>query len=207
MRIFSDRGISLQIVQGMPLGSLMRLLAGNGFAVDTQYLGRLAYLLGIGVFNSILGFCERFFDGEEIEKIELRHSPLFILGHWRSGTTHLHNLLSLDNEFSSPNVYQCLFPNHFIYSQVGAVALKFLAPETRPMDNVVFSSRSPHEEEFALAALSLVSPYLRVIFPMTGHKWHTNLDLDKIPPDWRQAWKDSFLFFLKKESIFFHFYQ
>ena len=201
MQMFWNRGISLQIVQGMPLGSLIRLLAGNGFVVDKRYLGRLAYLIGIGVFNSILGSCERFFDGAEIDKIQLNHAPLFILGHWRSGTTHLHNLLSLDNEFSSPNVYQCLFPNHFIYSQVGSVALKFLAPDRRPMDNVSFSSRAPHEEEFALAALSLVSPYLRVIFPLTGHKWHTSLDLDKIPPDWRQAWKDAFIFFLKKLEL------
>ncbi|MGC8658734.1 MAG: sulfotransferase family protein [Desulfomonilaceae bacterium] len=201
MKMFWNKGISLQIVQGMPLGSLIRLLAGNDFLVNTRHLGRLAYLIGIGVFNSILGSCERFFDGAEIEKIELSHPPLFILGHWRSGTTHLHNLLSLDNEFSSPNVYQCLFPNHFIYSQVGSVALKILAPDTRPMDNVSFSSRAPHEEEFALAALSLVSPYLRVIFPLTGHNWHTSLDLDKVPPKWRQAWKDAFIFFLKKLEL------
>lgn len=201
MKRFWGQGISLQIIQGMPLSSLMRVLAGNDFSVDTRYLGRLAYLMGIGVFNSILGSCERFFDGEEINAIELKQQPLFILGHWRSGTTHLHNLLSLDQEFSSPNVYQCLFPNHFIYSQVGSVALKFLAPDKRPMDNVSLSSSAPHEEEFALAALSLVSPYLKVIFPVTGHKWHTNLDLDKIPPFWRQAWKEAFMFFLKKLEL------
>ncbi|MGC8604260.1 MAG: sulfotransferase family protein [Desulfomonilaceae bacterium] len=201
MKSFWGQGISLQIIQGMPLGSLMKVIAGNDFIVDTRYLGRMAYLIGIGVFNSVLGFCERFFDGEEINGIELKHSPLFILGHWRSGTTHLHNLLSLDEDFSSPNVYQCLFPNHFIYSQVGSVALKFLAPHKRPMDNVSLSSDAPHEEEFALAALSLVSPYLRVLFPVTGCKWHTSLDLDKEPAHWRQSWKDAFIFFLKKLEL------
>jgi len=66
------------------------------------------------------------------------------------------------------------------------------------MDNVSLSSGAPHEEEFALAALALVSRYLRVIFPVTGHKWHTGLDLDTIPLSWRHAWKEAFLFFLKK---------
>ena len=56
MKRFWGQGISLQIIQGMPLSSLMRVLAGNDFSVDTRYLGRLAYLMGIGVFNSILRF-------------------------------------------------------------------------------------------------------------------------------------------------------
>jgi omega-hydroxy-beta-dihydromenaquinone-9 sulfotransferase len=201
MSIFQGGGISLQIVQGMPLNALIRTLAGNQFRVDSEYLGRLAYLIGIGVLNSILGACERFFDGQEINRIELKKTPLFILGHWRSGTTHLHNLLSLDSTFSSPNVYQCLFPHHFVYSQVGSVAMNLLAPRKRPMDNVSLSWNAPHEDEFALAALSLVSPYLRVIFPVTGREWHTGLDLDKIPEQWKQRWKDSFLLFLKKLEL------
>jgi omega-hydroxy-beta-dihydromenaquinone-9 sulfotransferase len=201
MSIFQGGGISLQIVQGMPLTALIRLLAGNQFRVDSEHLGRLAYLIGIGVLNSILGACERFFDGQEINRIELKKTPLFILGHWRSGTTHLHNLLSLDSTFCSPNVYQCLFPHHFVYSQVGSVAMNLLAPRKRPMDNVSLSWNAPHEDEFALAALSLVSPYLRVIFPVTGQEWHTGLDLDKIPEQWKQRWKDSFLLFLKKLEL------
>ncbi|MEI6134323.1 MAG: sulfotransferase [Desulfomonile sp.] len=201
MKRFLNRGISLQVIQGMPLSSLIRVIAGNRFLVDSEHLGRLAYLIGIGVFNSILGLCERFFDGEEISKVEIKQSPFFVLGHWRSGTTHLHNLLSLDENFSSPKVYQCLFPYHFIFSQVGSGAMSFLGPRKRPMDNVDFSSLVPHEDEFALAALSLVSPYIKVIFPVTGESWHTELDLDKIPEQWRTSWKEAFLVFLKKMQL------
>lgn len=35
--------------------------------------------------------------------------PIFILGHWRSGTTHLQYLLSQDPAFGVPNNYQCAF--------------------------------------------------------------------------------------------------
>ncbi len=83
MKRFLNRGISLQVIQGMPLSSLIRVIAGNRFLVDSEHLGRLAYLIGIGVFNSILGLCERFFDGEEISKVEIKQSPFFVLGHWR----------------------------------------------------------------------------------------------------------------------------
>lgn len=201
MKRFFNRGISLQVIQGMPLGTLVRLIAANKLQVDAQYFGRLAYLTGIGVVNSILATCERFFDGKEIAEVELNQSPVFVLGHWRSGTTHLHNLLSLDENFSSPNVYQCLFPHHFIFSQVGSVAMSFLGPRKRPMDNVEFSYSAPHEDEFALAALCLVSPYIRVIFPVTGEDWHTGLDLDKIPDRWKDLWEESLVFFLKKLQL------
>jgi hypothetical protein len=69
------------------------------------------------------------------------------------------------------------------------------------MDNVDFSSLVPHEDEFALAALSLVSPYIKVIFPVTGESWHTELDLDKIPEPWKTSWKEAFLVFLKKMQL------
>ena len=41
-------------------------------------------------------------------------APLFILGHYRSGTTHLHNLLALDPQFAAPTVFQVLNPHTFL---------------------------------------------------------------------------------------------
>ena len=39
-------------------------------------------------------------------------APLFVLGHYRSGTTHLHNLLALDPQFAAPTFFQVLNPLH-----------------------------------------------------------------------------------------------
>ena len=39
-------------------------------------------------------------------------SPLFIIGHWRSGTTFLHNLLCQDPNTGFVTTYQSVFPNN-----------------------------------------------------------------------------------------------
>ncbi len=157
-----------QIIQGMTLRTLLEVLARNDFQVDRQCLGRLAYLVVLGVFNSIYGACETYFNTEDIEAVKIEHAPLFIIGHWRSGTTHLHNLLSMDENFSCPTAYQALFPHHFVFSQAGGVLFNLLAPTKRPMDNVAFSADTPHEDEFAIAAHCAISPYLQIFFPVTA---------------------------------------
>ena len=39
------------------------------------------------------------------------HDPLFILGHWRSGTTFLHNIFAQDKHFGYTTTYQTVFPH------------------------------------------------------------------------------------------------
>ena len=40
----------------------------------------------------------------------LEHDPVFILGHWRSGTTFVHNVFSCDKHFGYNTTYQTVFP-------------------------------------------------------------------------------------------------
>ena len=127
-----------QIIQGMTLPTLLRALARNDFQVDRECLGRLAYLMVLGVFNSIYGACETYFNSEEIEATPIQYPPIFIIGHWRSGTTHLHNLMGVDENLACPTAYQALFPHHFLFSQAGGIVFNLLAPNKRPMDNVAF---------------------------------------------------------------------
>jgi len=190
-----------QVVQGMTLRTLMEILARNDFQVDSSCLGRLAYLVVLGVLNSIYGACETIFNSREIEACQPDPAPLFIVGHWRSGTTHLHNLLSLDDNFASPTAYQALFPNHFIFTQVAGRLFDLLAPKKRPMDNVVFGSSVPHEDEFALAAQSTVSPYMKVLFPLTERRIYWDLDPGDLAPQALDKWERSLILFLKKLAI------
>jgi hypothetical protein len=41
----------------------------------------------------------------------LEHDPLFILGHWRSGTTFVHNIFAQDHHFGHTTTYQTVFPH------------------------------------------------------------------------------------------------
>ena len=92
---------------GMTIGEYVRLLRRHRFAVAPVYLPRAAFMAGMGVLNSVLYQHENRVYGGEVACARIK-PPLFILGHWRSGTTHLHNLLATDTQFAYPTMYQVL---------------------------------------------------------------------------------------------------
>jgi omega-hydroxy-beta-dihydromenaquinone-9 sulfotransferase len=187
----------LQGVTGMNLSTLWRLLSRNRFQVD--YLDRLLYLFVLAGYNSVMAQFEKRVDGEEIEATQITAPPVFIIGHWRSGTTHLHNLLGCDPQFTCPTYYQVMFPHHFVYSQPWGVKLfnKF-SPGKRPMDNMAVGAQAPHEDEFALAALSSVSPYMQALFPRSGDNGYATLDLLRLDPEALEQWKVAMRLFIRK---------
>ncbi len=196
------RPLYLQAVTGMNLSTLAKVLLRNRGRVYWRHLPRLAYLLVLAGLNSYIACLERAIDGEDIAAADLVAPPIFILGYWRSGTTHLHNLLNCDPNFTCPTAYQAMFPHHFVYSQSwGAGIFNAFAPGKRPMDNVAMDGFTPHEEEMALAGLCAVSPYMRVLFPATGDGAYSALDPDRLPPGALADWQAALRLFLKKLSF------
>jgi hypothetical protein len=55
----------------------------------------------------LLDLWERLRYGRAVRRTELVADPVFILGHWRSGTTYLQKLLSLDSRHAYPTLLQC----------------------------------------------------------------------------------------------------
>ncbi len=190
--------VTRQIIQGMTLSMLLDVLKRNDFKVDSVCFGRLGYLVAMGVLNHVYGACEALLTARRVRAAHIEQSPLFVLGHWRSGTTHLHNLLSLDDNLAAPSAYQAFFPRHFIFTYAAVAIFDALAPRKRPMDNVVFGSDVPQEDEFAVAALSGVSPYLRVLFPLTRDQGYSEIDPADLPEEALERWKTSLTVFLKK---------
>ena len=82
----------------------------------------------------------------------LEHDPVFILGHWRSGTTFVHNVFSCDKHFGYNTTYQTVFPHLMMFGQgFFKKTMAWLMPDKRPTDNMELSVDLPQEEEFALA--------------------------------------------------------
>ncbi len=102
----------------------------------------------------------------EIDAVELDDEPVFIIGHWRSGTTHLHNLMSLDEQFGCLRMFEALAPDCSISTQrwLPKVLAKAV-PEQRPMDNMSWPMDAPQEEEIPLAKVTPYSWYLQFLFP------------------------------------------
>jgi hypothetical protein len=109
----------------------------------------------------------------EIAKIDVPDDPLFIVGHWRSGTTYLHYLLALDREsFAYPSNYQCLFPTVFLTLREDSwLYRRFSArlPPTRPMDGVAWDLETPQEDELVYLSEGGSSPFHEsMFFPRTA---------------------------------------
>ncbi len=121
--------------QGLNLPNWLRFLAMRPPIHRSHWL-RLGAVTANSISNSLLEGLETLVYGWKVSRTEVP-SPVFVIGHWRSGTTMLHNLLSLDPRFVTPNLYQVTFPGHFLVSESWLAPLtKGLLPKTRPMDEV-----------------------------------------------------------------------
>jgi hypothetical protein len=116
--------------------------------------------------------------------------PLFILGVWRSGTTHLHNLLAQDDRFAFPNFYQVMYPATFLCTEwAQARFVGFFLPRKRPQDNVLMGVREPQEDEFAICSLTGHSFILSLAFPRGAELYDRYLTLRSVPDVDRAEWK------------------
>jgi hypothetical protein len=88
LRCFLARHL-FSLLQGVTFADWWRLLARNRFAVDPPYWPRAAQLTLASLANSALARLEERRFGPRIDKVQVE-PPLFILGHYRSGTTQLH---------------------------------------------------------------------------------------------------------------------
>ena len=101
-----------------------------------------------------------------LANMPLKHDPLFILGHWRSGTTFVHNIFAQDSRFGYTTTYQTVFPHHMMAMQwMLKPLMKMLMPSHRPTDKIELHPDLPQEEEFALLNTCPVSYYLFWFFP------------------------------------------
>ena len=92
--------------------------------------------------------------------------PVFILGHWRSGTTFVHNVLSCDESFGFCSTYQTVFPHLMLWGRpFFKWCMSVFMPSERPRDSMKLGVDLPQEEEFALSNMTACSHYHFWMFP------------------------------------------
>lgn len=190
---------SPHIWEGCDFFAWMRLLCRNRFAVHWSYLYVAAVVSLVSVIHTILRFVQDWCYGSAIERTPIRHAPIFIIGHWRTGTTFLHELLVLDPRHTYPTTYECLEPNHFLLTERLITRwLSILMPSRRPMDNVQAGWDRPQEDEFALCMMGQPSPYLTIAFPNHPPQCEKYLDLEGLTPRALASWKRAFFRFIQQ---------
>lgn len=100
-----------------------------------------------------------------VKRAKKYQDPVFIIGHWRSGTTYLHQILAQDRRMAYITTYQTVFP-HYLYSKFFFLPfMKSQMPEKRPGDNVKLVAKNPQEDEFALSNINPYTYYQFMYFP------------------------------------------
>ncbi len=123
---------------------------------QVRYIPRvLAYYFKFSLFEPFR-YLERAFLGKKIQNYKFGKDPIFILGYYRSGTTHLQEVLLQDKQFGYLNFYQTFFSTAFNFSE------KFLKPICNviikstgfrhPAHNIPFHFALPGEEDVAMVS-------------------------------------------------------
>lgn len=154
------------VTSGMTLSRILEQLTTHGAGgMNPRSLWRIAKLFHTGLFASGMAIEERMRFTRQLAALPIPDDPVFIVGHWRTGSTLLHRLMALDPGLGATTVFHCSFPDSLLTS--GAIArpvMRTFGMSVRPMDGVPVGPDEPMEDEWALLRL-VGSPLETLLFP------------------------------------------
>jgi hypothetical protein len=191
--------IGEQPLSGTSFVNWIRVLLENQFRIDWQFIPKALYVTSMILTLAPFRYIERKNYDKKIQQVN-HIKPIFIIGHFRSGTTYLHYLLGQDPQLAYVSTFETMTPGiiikneHFFKNLV-----KNHLPSKRPMDDLEMHANLPYEEEYAIANLCPLSFYHGWYFPKNWKSYFDkyvtfkNLDDGNI-----EYWKKTYDYFLKK---------
>jgi hypothetical protein len=99
-------------------------------------------------------------------------APIFVIGYWRSGTTHFTNVLSRWQGLGMLPPIAVGMPHEALgLARLAAPFIEQFYPKTRLIDSVPLGPELPQEDELAIANMSPLSFYQGVYFPRRAEEW------------------------------------
>lgn len=186
-------------LMGCRFDNWMRLIHENPITPENKKQVRMmsvvSFVLGIPAFLEWLIFYI------PIKRTKLKKDPVYIVGHWRTGTTYMQNLLTRDPQFGwFDPVKTVSFNNCILLKPVLAAAQKKLLQGARPMDNLEYTLDLPMEEVFAQATISTQAIAHMLVFPDGGNgvKYIETAFIDEQPQAKQKEWFKAYDYILKK---------
>jgi hypothetical protein len=188
----------------LALGSFrnwLRLARRNG--VDRAFRRRALFITAASALTAPLRMYERARYNRAVARTRIAQPPIFILGHWRSGTTNLHYLMSQDPQLGYITMFQMIAPDMlFVGERAIKPAFAKVTPTRRPIDNLPLSIDGAQEEEFGLATMSPHSFYHGWFFPrQLEHYLQMYALFNTAPPHVVAEWKELYLHMLRKATL------
>lgn len=191
---------------GCRFDNWMRLLRENPITPENKkqvrFMTFASFCLGIPAFFEWLIFYL------PIKRTKLKKDPVYIVGHWRTGTTFLQNLLTRDPQFAwFDPVRTVSFSNCILLKKpLEAFMTKLqLLKGARPMDNLEYTLDLPMEEVFAQATISTQAIAHMLVFPDGGKgvKYIETAFIDEQPEKKQQEWRKAYDYILKKVTYLY----
>jgi hypothetical protein len=187
---------------GMTAGVWFPFYFGHRCATSPSRLGLVATISAASLMNSALRGVSETIYRRRANAVPFDNPPVFVIGHWRTGTTWMHELLARDKRFSFPTTYQCNCPHHFLLTEtLFSPCLNLLLPKRRPMDDMPVGMYRPQEDEFALMNLGVGSPYLDWAYPAADNRYLEYLTLQALSDQDQQRWREGFEWFLRRLAL------
>lgn len=194
-----------------PLDAWLRMLYFPPVWVPPRYWLRLGFAVFSSAIGTVLTLPERlllspilWYKARQSGAV-LNHKPgsLVILGYFRSGTTHLHYLLSCDPQFRTPRWCEALAPQGFAASWwfLRIFLIPFIAAR-RPQDDVAYGPEWPAEDDFANCNWVLASSMpARFILPRKQAHYARFHALEGLTPREYRRWRLAQWAFCWKVSV------
>jgi hypothetical protein len=181
----------------------LRLLREYG-NIDAEFIPRILAVSFLTLLTTPLRIYERLRYEKVIRRTAVHPSPIFIVGHWRTGTTHLQNLLIQDKSFSFVTTFQAMAPGFCLVGGVVKLIFGWIMDKAYPnrlIDNMPLALDLPQEAEYGIANLSPYSFLHLFSFPKQAPQFFNRYVLfDDLPSGILAEWKQVFLKVLRKTS-------
>ena len=191
--------IGEQPLSGTTLINWIKILSENKFSIDWRFIPKALYVSIMIIILAPFRYYERLKFDKKIKNIKIK-SPIFIIGHWRSGTTFLHYLFGQDKNLAYVSTFETMTPGLIIKNEkMFKDIVKNHLPKKRPMDDLELNAELPYEEEYAVANLSPYSFHHGWYFPKRmGFYFRQYVLFENLSDEMKEKWKKVYDYFLKK---------
>ena len=195
--------MQIHYLHGGNLIIFFRLMFDNKFKINVTKIFTAVALLFSNLLNVPFILLQKLFFGRKIKNTKIKKDPVFILGHWRSGTTYLANLITRDEQFGYFNILQTYHPNTYILLKPFMHFFgRKVIPKQRPQDNIKVALDLPQEEDYAVANRSIYSMVHFQAFPRNYRKYYHKFGVfNGISDKELEGWKKVYIDELKKATF------
>lgn len=185
---------------GTTLVNYIRILYGN--PIQPRHWLKIFLTFIVILIATPFHWYEWLFYRKRIKNFKFKEAPIFIIGHWRSGTTYLHNVLCKDPRAGYMTTYHSCWPRNLGSKLIFKTFMSIAMPKKRPSDNVELAVDFPQEDDFSLSNMIPHVFYLFWYFPRRWREYYEKyVRFNGVTEKVKRKWNESYYELVVKSLI------